>query len=237
MRGKIMAAVIATTVAGFIGATPAIAGDHPDRGNRGHGKRAMGTIESFDGSTLSVALNDTTTWSGPVACDLKVRLEHRGRHARGKGHGNPSRGSVADLKAGAWVLRMKLDDGKVEKIAIRPAPAEETVTAPTSIRFSFEGEDSEGTTEDTTETTTETTTESDESDDDSDDCDSEESDEASADKLRDDAAKEDEEEDADEGDDADDEGSVDSVSTVSEPSVESVDSVDSAADDEGEGSV
>ncbi|HWL65623.1 MAG TPA: hypothetical protein VNP73_06575 [Actinomycetota bacterium] len=144
MREKIMAAVISISVAGFIGATPAVAGDHTEKTHRGHGKRAMGTIESFDGTTLSVALDDTTTWSGPVACDVKVRVEHRGRHARGKGHGNPSRGSVTDLKPGAWILRMKLDDGIVEKVHVRPAPTDgEMVTAASGASDDCDSEEEE----------------------------------------------------------------------------------------------
>ncbi|HWC14035.1 MAG TPA: hypothetical protein VG929_05525, partial [Actinomycetota bacterium] len=101
-------------------ATPAFA----HRGGRDHGgKKAIGEILSYDGTTLTVSMTDGTTVAAPVATNVKVKVEHRGKKAHGKGHKKPSNGSVADLKAGAKVLKMKLTCGEVVKLRLRRAPA------------------------------------------------------------------------------------------------------------------
>ncbi len=89
------------------------------------GKKAMGEVVSFDASTgsLVVTLTDGSSVSATVSPDVKVKLEHRGSHSRGKGHGNPSSGSLADVVAGAKILKMKERDGLVEKLRLRPAAA------------------------------------------------------------------------------------------------------------------
>ena len=86
------------------------------------GKKALGEVVSFDSSTstLAVRLNDGQTVTATVAPDVQVKLEHRGNHTRGKGHGNPSNGSVDDLVAGAYVLRWKFEDAVLTKVRLRP---------------------------------------------------------------------------------------------------------------------
>lgn len=86
------------------------------------GKNPLGEVVSFDSATrtLSVRLNDGQTATATVAPDVQVKLEHRGNHARGKGHGNPSNGSVEDLVPGADVLRWKLEEGVLTKVRLRP---------------------------------------------------------------------------------------------------------------------
>jgi hypothetical protein len=95
-----------------------------DGGRRGEGRRLVGLIDTFDGSTLDVTARDGTHLSFAVAADVQVKLEHRGNHAHGRGHGNPSRGSADDLVAGAEILRVKLDrGGTIDKIRLRSTPA------------------------------------------------------------------------------------------------------------------
>ena len=91
------------------------------------GKPAVGEVVSFDGTTLTVAMNDGSSFSGAVAEDVQVKVEHRGHKEHGKGHKKPSNGSVADLTAGAKVLRMKVKCGEVQKLRLRRAPAVTTV--------------------------------------------------------------------------------------------------------------
>ena len=90
------------------------------------GKKPIGEIVSFDEatSTLIVDLADGEDLTATVDPDVQVKIEHRGRHHRSKGHGNPSEGSIEDLTAGALVLRIKTDDDEITKIRLRPAPAE-----------------------------------------------------------------------------------------------------------------
>jgi hypothetical protein len=100
---------------------------------RGGGKKARGEVTSFDATTLAleVALRNGETFEGTVDPDVQVKLEHRGNHSHGNGHGNPSRGSLEDIVPGAQVLRMKFDDeGVVDKLRLRPAKEEEVVEEP-----------------------------------------------------------------------------------------------------------
>ena len=74
---------------------------------------------------LVVAMRNGDTFEGTVDPDAQVKLEHRGHHSHGNGHGNPSRGSLEDIVPGALVLRMKFDDeGVVEKIRLRKKAAD-----------------------------------------------------------------------------------------------------------------
>ena len=95
------------------------------KNGRGGGKKARGEVTSFDAGSmaLEVALRNGETFTGTVDPDVQVKLEHRGNHAHGQGHGNPSRGSLEDIVPGAQVLRMKIDGDVVEKIRLRAAPA------------------------------------------------------------------------------------------------------------------
>ena len=97
---------------------PAVASAH---GGRGGGKKPMGTIASYDGTTLTVTLADGSTETATTTDGTRVKIEHRGNHSHGRGHGNPSKGSLDDLSAGAFVLRMKLRDDTLEQIRIRPS--------------------------------------------------------------------------------------------------------------------
>jgi hypothetical protein len=84
------------------------------------GKRPIGEIVSFEDSHVALLLTDGSTVTHAVADDVRVKIERRGLHDRGKGHGNPTTGSIADLAAGARVLRMKLDrSDDIVKIRLR----------------------------------------------------------------------------------------------------------------------
>ncbi|MDQ3940473.1 MAG: hypothetical protein M3238_03875 [Actinomycetota bacterium] len=116
--------VLALTVA--LGAIAApIASAHK---GRGQGKKPIGTIASFDGTTLTVTTTAGTTVTATVTEDTQIKIEHRGHHARAKRHGNPSNGALDALAAGNFVLRMKVDDGELDKIRIRPATTEHAPT-------------------------------------------------------------------------------------------------------------
>ena len=103
-------------------AAPAVA-------HRGHGsgRKAMGTVTSFDGTTLTVTETDGTTVHTATATeDTQVKVENRG-HRRGK---HASNGSLADLTAGTYVLKMKVaEDGTLEKIRVRSAAPHTTEDA------------------------------------------------------------------------------------------------------------
>lgn len=96
------------------------------------GKKALGEVVSFDAatSTLVVDLPGDEDFTGAVAPDVQVKLDHRGWNKRGDTSGNPTEGSVEDLLPGTPVLRMKVEDDLVTKIRVRPLaeeapPAEE----------------------------------------------------------------------------------------------------------------
>ena len=120
--------LVAASVALVLGSVAATAGAHK---GKGQGKKAMGTIESFDGTTISVDGGEDEPVTATVDDDTRIKVEHRGRHARGKGHGNPSRGTTDDLVEGAFVLDMKVDDGHLDRIRVRPATHGEPTESPT----------------------------------------------------------------------------------------------------------
>ena len=132
--------LVAVSAALVMGSLAVTAGAHNGKGG---GKKAMGTVTSFDGTALTVTTTDGETVTATVTEDTKVKVEHRGHHGRGKGHGNPSNGDAEDLTAGAYVLKMKVDDeGNLEMIRVRPAthgeptpsttPSEAPTETPTS---------------------------------------------------------------------------------------------------------
>lgn len=91
------------------------------------GKKAIGEIVSFDEPTIVIDLKgESEDLEAEVAEDAQIKLEHRGNHDTGKGHGNPTTGSFEDLVEGAKVLRLKFDkdDGVITKIRVRAAPEE-----------------------------------------------------------------------------------------------------------------
>lgn len=129
MHRAVSRTVTAVSLAGLLaGAALPAQAKSPHSEHRG-GKKAVGTVVSFDEATslLVVDLAEGEDLTAAVDPDVQVKLEHRGQHRKSKGHGNPSRGSTDDLVAGAQVLRVKLEDETVTKIRLRPAPA---VTAP-----------------------------------------------------------------------------------------------------------
>jgi hypothetical protein len=90
------------------------------------GKKPVGEVVSFDAESmvLSVEMKDGTLYEGEVSEDVQVKLEHRGNHDRS---GNPSKGTLDDIEAGAKVLRMKVSKKThlVEKLRLRPDPEEQ----------------------------------------------------------------------------------------------------------------
>jgi hypothetical protein len=187
-------ALAAFLVAAF--AVPAFA-HHPDRG----GKKAIGEVASFDGTTLTVTRTDGSTFTSAVADDVKVKVEHRGHKEHGKGHSKPSNGTTADLVAGAQVLKVKVRCDEVTKVRIRRAPAEATV-APAEPVDSTDDTESDDTESDDTEseatddaTEGEVTTASDDADDDGCSSDEDVAEEAEADTEGDAADNSDDDED------------------------------------------
>ena len=132
VSSRIALAAVAALALGTI-AVPALA-----HGGKGGGKKAMGTIASFDGTTLTVTTTDGETATATFTEDTKVKVEHRGHHAR---KGNPSNGSADSLTPGTYVLRMKTDDdGTLEKIRVRPTAFEHPAETPEAT----EGDETEG---------------------------------------------------------------------------------------------
>jgi hypothetical protein len=93
------------------------------------GKKPIAEVVSFDPTTMQLALTlpDGTGTTQTVVAGVQVKVEHRGDHSRGKGHGNPSKGSLDDLVAGTKVLRMKVKAGVVTKLRLRRASAPTTI--------------------------------------------------------------------------------------------------------------
>ncbi len=122
MLRRTTAVFTAALVLGAVAAPAALAKGPSHKG----GKKPVGTVASFDGTTLTVTMKDGSSETAVVAEDTKVKIDHRGRPAA---KGNPTRGDLDDLVEGTLVLRMKTDDGELEKIRIRraaaPAPADE----------------------------------------------------------------------------------------------------------------
>lgn len=125
--GKVV--LVAVSAALALGSLAATAGAH---NGKGQGKKAMGTIVSFDGTTLAIDVGEDEAITGTVDEETKIKVEHRGHHSRGKGHGNPSKGTAEDLVPGAYVLDVKVDDGHVDKIRVRPATHGEPTATPSA---------------------------------------------------------------------------------------------------------
>lgn len=133
-------------LAGLLAAASLPAQAKPSRPKQHRGKKALGEIVSFDAatSTLVVDLAGDEDYTGAVAPDVQVKLDHRGWAKKGGGsHGNPTEGSVEDLLPGTPVLRMKVEDDLVTKIRIRPTA--DTPLPPAEDGDSEDGEpDSDG---------------------------------------------------------------------------------------------
>ena len=108
----VVAATAALALSSFAGPASAHRG-------KGWGKRAMGTVASFDGTTLTVTTTEGETVTATFTEETRVKVEHRGHHDKS---GHPSEGDATDLVAGALVLKMKTnDDGTLDRIKVRPA--------------------------------------------------------------------------------------------------------------------
>ena len=138
-----LAAVAALALATI--AVPALA-----HGGKGSGKKAMGTIASFDGTTLTVTTTGGETVTATFTEDTKVKVEHRGHHGR---HGNPSKGSADNLTPGTFVLKMKTDDdGTLEKIRVRPTAFEHPAETPAATESPDEDDTEEEDTDEADDT-------------------------------------------------------------------------------------
>jgi hypothetical protein len=177
------AVALAAMVLAFF-AAPAAA--HKD--GRG-GKPAIGEVASFDGTTLTVTMNDGSSFAGAVSDDVQIKVEHRGHKEHGKGHKKPSNGSLEDLTAGAKVLRIKVKCDEVTKLRIRRAPA--TTTEPVVVATEDLESDVEAPETEVEEPETEEDGCADEAEDDSDDVGDDDGTEADAPEAGDDAGSDD----------------------------------------------
>jgi len=79
-------------------------------------------VVSFEGATLTLTSpRHEEPVSVEVAEDARVKRAHRGKP---EGEGNPTKGSLEDLVAGAKVLRLKMEDGVATKVRVRPLKVE-----------------------------------------------------------------------------------------------------------------
>jgi hypothetical protein len=129
--------------------------------SRKGGKKPIGTVASFDGTTLTVTMKDGTSQAATADDSTQVKLDHRGRPAA---KGNPTRGDLDDLVAGALVLRMKTDDGALEKVRLRSVATESPAAT-----CEADDCDDETDTEDSDDTEDADETDAEDSDDDEDD--------------------------------------------------------------------
>ncbi len=214
MFRRTTAVLTAALVLGAVAAPAALANGRRD-GERNGGKKPVGTVASFDGTTLTVTMNDGSSKTATTDEDTRVKIDHRGRPAA---KGNPTRGSLEDLVAGALVLRMKTDDGALEKVRIRRAPAE---AAPALAADCAEDAETEGDEADDAET------EGDESE----DADTE-GDESASEGEQGDTEADEAQSEGDESDDADTEGDEsEDADTEGDESDDCADDADDNADD------
>ena len=125
MHRSVVRNLTVISLAGLLAAASLPAHAKSSRPKQHRGKKAIGEIVSFDAatSTLTVDLPGDEDFTGAVAPDAQVKLDHRGWARKGSDHeGNPTKGSLEDLVAGTPVLRMKVEDELVTKIRIRPLP-------------------------------------------------------------------------------------------------------------------
>lgn len=193
MLRRTTAILTAALVLGAVAAPAALAKRPSGKG----GKKPVGTVASFDGTTLTVTMKDGSSRTATADESTQVKIDHRGRPSA---KGNPTRGSLDDLVAGNLVLRMKTDDGALEKVRIRRVATE---TAPVTTCSDEAGEtetetETEG--ETSTETEGETSDDSAEAEDTCDETDAGDADEADEDEA---AEEEEAEEEEAEGDPVD----------------------------------
>ena len=94
------------------------------------GKPAVGVVTAYEPASnlLTASMKDGSTFSGTVAEDVKVKLDHRGNNGANK-RKKPSNGDETDILPQAEILKMKLKCGEVTKLRLRAgtgvAPVEE----------------------------------------------------------------------------------------------------------------
>ncbi|MGH2729797.1 MAG: hypothetical protein ACRDJI_04230 [Actinomycetota bacterium] len=130
IASRILTLLAVGIVASALGSATATPGKH-DGATKPGGKKPIGTVAAFDPATgaLTVTTNGGEELTGTLAPDAHIKIEHRGKHATGKGHGNPTAGSTDDIVAGAWVLRIKEREGLITHLRLRPLPVEPDATA------------------------------------------------------------------------------------------------------------
>ena len=116
-RFRLMCSLVVPAMLLSAMAAPALA-----KGKGSGGKKPVGTVVSFDGTTLTMQAKDGSTLSAPVADDVQIKVDHRGRKGQDKAK-KPSNGTVADIVAGASVLRIKVKCDEVVKLRLKAAPA------------------------------------------------------------------------------------------------------------------
>ena len=99
------------------------------------GKKAIGTVVAYEPASnlLTATMKDGSTFSGTVAEDVKVKLDHRGNNGENK-RKKPSNGDETDILPEAQILKMKVKCDEVTKLRLRAntgvpveEPAEEVV--------------------------------------------------------------------------------------------------------------
>ena len=116
-RFRLMCSLVIPAMLLSFMAAPALA-----KGKGSGGKKPVGTVVSFDGTTLTMQAKDGSTLSAPVADDVQIKVDHRGRKGQDKTK-KPSNGTVADIVAGASVLRIKVKCDEVVKLRLKAAAA------------------------------------------------------------------------------------------------------------------
>lgn len=98
--------------------------------NRG-GKKAVGVVTAYDSAAnlLTAAMKDGSTFSGTVAEDVQVKLDHRGNNGENK-RKKPSNGDESDILVDAEILKMKVTCDEVTKLRLRAGTGVETVEEP-----------------------------------------------------------------------------------------------------------
>ena len=94
------------------------------QGHRG-GKKAVGTVTAYEPASnlLTATMKDGSTFSGTVAEDVQVKLDHRGNNGDNK-RKKPSNGDETNIVPNAEILKMKIKCDEVTKLRLRAATAE-----------------------------------------------------------------------------------------------------------------
>ena len=92
--------------------------------NRG-GKKPVGTVTAYEPASnlLTATMKDGSTFSGTVAEDVQVKLDHRGNNGANK-RKKPSNGDETNIVPNAEILKMKVKCDEVTKLRLRAATAQ-----------------------------------------------------------------------------------------------------------------